>query len=163
LVEYAQPLPSYNQYFTDPNTGGDVWPDFCPSWQPYSNYWCRDPDVNGNSYLGENFGTNSSCFDINLGYGQTTTGCYEVKCIINDETNNTQIAFRLGETWYGCPPGIAGWTNVNTPGMGEVSVSCPNFDFFCTDKKLVRWTVSDSGARSLISLFMIATIFWLWF
>ena len=157
LSKWNDDLPSENQYFGDSTTGGDnVYPDFCPLFEEYSNGDCR---LYGDNNVGTS-DTESPAEDLgglisgtskcSLIYGSTNglgASCYPTECIINSVGEYVGTRITTYRNWYlqtfdvmTCWPDENGdakdfpYTFSSGRNFGFTEIYCPVFEDICFDE-----------------------------
>ena len=133
------PIPSNNQYFSDPYKGGMDIADYCPVASQIdifeTIYYSKSCSI-GNSTLSPDYGEvisdNSFCFissllpsSSSLTQDTTQSICYRVEC----NSSNKQIIVHVGSSTITCP--TEGGTLSNISGF-KGSIICPKYIDICT-------------------------------
>jgi leishmanolysin len=137
-------IPSYWQYFSNPNLGGSgTFMDYCPIVAAYSNRICGDftPLTQTDQVFGIYYGSGSRCVDtsadlIDENFAGTgpTKRCFAMKCY------NNQLFIQVGSAWVACPA-TGESAQVNAPAGFTGTLTCPPASVVCDEELVVNTTV----------------------
>ncbi|EFA81603.1 hypothetical protein PPL_05594 [Heterostelium album PN500] len=135
---FTQSLPAQYQHFATSNVGGvDEVADYCPYYQVFSNqkqtYYCGDTSNSGDSSVGEQFGTESRCFEFAKG-SAVGQACWQHRCV------DTHVEINIKGTWVACS------SNSTTVTANGVTVICPVGGFAECNGVPIQVLVQDSSS-----------------
>ena len=168
LYEHSLDLPSAFQYFpSQPKLGGRAMEDYCPLWEPFTNWDCRVASTHADALTaatqrGETRCEQCRCFANTLANSSSSAtlaaserhGCYEHRCL-----SPSQLQIRVGAQWHDCPPmggavaaALSGWHGgVSCPPAAELCTLAPDLAWPAVTKLEPRRGPAAGGTKLTIS------------
>ncbi len=152
LAQYSSALPSYEQYFANPNLGGAIdLADYCPHVVGYSNRVCIDPaTTDSQNVFGATYGSSSRCFDSNLIQNGFVADSQGARCLKYSCSGTGSLLLNIQGTTVSCPSdGSAGAANLSPIQSGyQGYINCPAASTLCAQSSIPGPTPSASSSTA---------------